>query len=222
MSLSFPPSGLYAITDSARWPGVSLVTAVDRAIEGGACVVQYREKRRPADFGLVKALLNVCRTRGVPFIVNDDLELAARIGADGVHLGKSDPGIAVARGLIGDRAIIGISCYDSLARAARAEEEGATYVAFGSFFPSSTKPEAKPVQIEILNKLSRRIPVVAIGGITPENGRVLVEAGADLLAVVSGIFGQGDPAQAAFRYAKLFSEKRCPKDPEKSPGQFRC
>jgi thiamine-phosphate pyrophosphorylase len=204
MSTPFPSSGLYAITDSAIWPGSSLVTAVLEAIDGGAAVIQYREKRYKPDDALAKDLLDLCRSHQVPLIINDDLELASRIGADGVHLGQHDAGLHHARRLIGDRAIIGISCYDSLARAVRAEQQGADYVAFGCFFPSRTKPEARSVPIEILTRASVRIPLVAIGGITPENGKILVEAGADLLAVISGIFQQPDPGHAASRYRQLF------------------
>lgn len=204
MTTPFPSSGLYAITDSAIRSGSSLVAAVAQAIDGGACVIQYREKQHKPDVALVKDLLDLCRSRQVPLIINDDIGLASQIGADGVHLGRHDRGFAEARRRIGDRAIVGISCYDSLSRAARAEREGADYVAFGCFFPSRTKPEARPVPIEILKRISVRIPVVAIGGIMPENGKELIESGADLLAVISGIFGQANPDQAASRYAKLF------------------
>ncbi|MGH8549156.1 MAG: thiamine phosphate synthase [Methylococcales bacterium] len=208
MTTPFPTCGLYAITDSAIWPGASLVTAVARAIDGGASAIQYREKQHKPDVALVKDLLVLCRSRRVPLIINDDIELASQVGADGVHLGRHDRGLAEARRRIGDRAIVGISCYDSLARAAWGEEQGADYVAFGCFFPSRTKPEARPVPIEILTRTSARVPVIAIGGITPENGKALIEAGADLLAVTSGIFGQADPGQAAFRYRQLFDNSR--------------
>ncbi len=205
MKTRFPSSGLYAITATAIWPGSSLVNAVSGALDGGACVIQYREKDRQPDVALATALLELCRSRQVPFIINDHIELAAQIDADGVHLGRSDCGLAEARQRIGGHAIVGISCYDSLDSAVRAEQEGADYVAFGSFFASRTKPDATPVQMEILKQAKFRIPVVAIGGITPENGRELLESGADLLAVISGIFGRSDPAQAAFDYAHLFA-----------------
>ncbi len=208
MTTPFPSSGLYAITDSARWPGPSLVTAVAQAIDAGARAVQYREKQHKADIALVKDLLVLCRSRRVPLIINDDIELAARIGADGVHLGRHDAGLAEARRRLGGQAIVGISCYDSLSKAIRAEEERADYVAFGCFFASRTKPEARPVPVDILKRTSVRIPVVAIGGITPENGKALIESGADLLAVIGGIFGQIDPGRAASRYAKLFENAR--------------
>lgn len=208
MKTAFPSSGLYAITDSILWPGSSLVTAVSQVLDGGARVIQFREKNSEPDVALASALLELCRSRQVPFIINDNIELAVRIGADGVHLGRHDCGLAEARLRIGGHAIVGISCYDSLQRAVRAEQEGADYVAFGSFFPSRTKPEASPVPMEILRRAKFGIPVVAIGGITPENGRELLQSGADLLAVISGIFGRSDPAQAALDYARLFTNAR--------------
>ncbi|MCI0653873.1 MAG: thiamine phosphate synthase [Methylococcaceae bacterium] len=208
MSTPFPSWGLYAITDSLLWPGSSLVTAVAQAIEGGARAIQYREKHRKPDVLLVKDILHLCRSHQVPLIINDDIDLASRIGADGVHLGRYDRALGEARRIIGDLAIIGISCYDSISRAARAEQEGADYVAFGCFFPSRTKPDAKPVDIGILRRIAVTIPVVAIGGITPEYGKALLESGADLLAVVSGIFGHANPARAAFLYAKLFENRQ--------------
>jgi thiamine-phosphate pyrophosphorylase len=140
--------------------------------------------------------------------VNDDLELAARLGAAGVHHGRDDATPAQARRLLGPEAIIGISCYDDFARALAAVEQGADYVAFGSFFASSTKPGAVRAPLELLHRARAElaVPVVAIGGITPENGRALVDAGAHMLAVVSGIFAGTDVAAAALAYARLFSE----------------
>ncbi|MGH8557658.1 MAG: thiamine phosphate synthase [Methylococcales bacterium] len=208
MSTPFPSSGLYAITDSAIWPGSRLLTAVAHAIDGGACVIQYREKHRKADVPLVKDILDLCRSHQVPLIINNDIDLASRIGADGVHLGRYDRALGEARRIIGDQAIVGISCYDSISRAARAEQEGADYVAFGCFFPSRTKPGASPLDIGIFQQASVKIPVVAIGGITPENGGELLASGADLLAVISGIFGETNPDRAAFRYTKLFENRR--------------
>ncbi|MFN3920661.1 MAG: thiamine phosphate synthase, partial [Methylohalobius sp.] len=133
------------------------------------------------------------------------LELAARIGADGVHLGHTDAALSQARELLGPEAIVGISCYADLERACRVEPY-ATYVAFGAFFPSATKPKAKLAPIELLSQAKAKLscPIVAIGGITPENGAKLLAAGADLLAAIGGVFGHPDPRQAASCYARLF------------------
>ena len=142
----------------------------------------------------------------MPLIVNDDVALAAAVEAAGVHLGHNDAAPAAARDLLGPRAIIGVSCYNRLDLALAARDQGADYVAFGSFFPSSTKPLAVRADIDLLRRARRelRLPLVAIGGITPENGAVLVGAGADMLAVVTGVFGAPDPQAAARAYARLF------------------
>lgn len=204
----WPRKGLYAITDSARHTGAALEHAVTRAIAGGAQAIQYRDKsmdknRRHAEAAM---LVGVCRRHGVALIVNDDVELALRVDADGVHLGRDDMDLAAARARLGSDFIIGVSCYDQLARAESAQENGADYIAFGSMFPSATKPGATPAGIAVLEQARGRIrlPIVAIGGITPEAGGSLLEAGADMLAVVSGVFGHDDPAEAARCYARLF------------------
>lgn len=208
MTSPFPPSGLYAITDSIYRSGTCLVTAVAQAIEGGARVIQYREKQNKPDLRLTQELLNLCRSRRIPFIINDNIELASLIGADGVHLGRRDQTLTEARSALGDQSIVGLSCYDSIARATQAEQNGADYIAFGCFFPSPTKPNAQAVEIDILKQTSLKIPVVAIGGITPQNGNDLLEAGADLLAVISGIFAHPNPARAAARYKALFEKRQ--------------
>ena len=200
--------GLYAVTDTELSPGSRLLQSVEAAIRGGARLVQYRDKsrdgaRRAAE---TRALLELCRGHGVPLLVNDDVELAAAVGADGVHLGKEDGEPALARVQLGPRAIIGVSCYDSLERAVAAAQEGADYVAFGSFFPSETKPGAERAPITLLTEARRHlnIPLCAIGGITPENGKSLVEAGADMLAVIRGLFAARDVTSAARAYSRLF------------------
>jgi thiamine-phosphate pyrophosphorylase len=155
--------------------------------------------------------LAVCHSAGVPLIVNDDLELAARIGADGVHLGKDDANPREARRRLGPRAIIGVSCYDRLEDALRAQKVGADYAAFGRFFPSSTKPLAVQATPALLSRARERLtlPLVAIGGVTPENGRSLISAGADMLAVVDGVFGQPDIHAAAAAFNNLFLDGDC-------------
>lgn len=181
--------------------------AVAAAIRGGAAVIQYRFKDAAADpKPLAEKLLAVCRAAGVPLIINDSVELAALIGADGVHLGRDDAGIALARRRLGTDAIVGVSCYDSVERAVEAEAAGADYAAFGRFFPSHTKPLAPLARLGTLAEAKRRlaIPLVAIGGITPANGGALLAAGADFLAVVEGVFGGADPEASAREFAPLF------------------
>jgi thiamine-phosphate pyrophosphorylase len=190
-----------------------LVRQVALAIAGGARVIQYRDKSEndpvPAQgrrLAQAQALLAVCRAAGVPLIINDDPALAAAVGSDGVHLGREDLAPTEARRLLGPGAIIGVSCYDRLDLAEAAQAAGADYVAFGSFFPSSTKPLAVRADLGLLRRARQciRLPLVAIGGITPENGAAVITAGADLLAVISGVFGEPDPLAAARNYARLF------------------
>lgn len=200
--------GLYALTDASLTPGTPLTTAVDAAIRGGARLVQYRDKnadgaRRERE---ARALLALCREHDVPLLINDDVQLALTIGADGVHLGKDDAQPAAARVKLGPRAIIGVSCYDSLTAAVDAAHAGADYVAFGSFFASGSKPQAVRAPLSLLTEARRTlsIPLCAIGGITPQNGAALLAAGADMLAVIRGLFGSPDVKAAARAYATLF------------------
>jgi len=206
-----PPTlrGLYALTDGAAAP--RLLSSVEAVIRGGARLVQYREKsadhaRRAEEAG---ALLALCRGHGVPLIINDDVELAVATGADGVHLGKDDGRVSTARVRLGPRAIIGVSCYDSLARAVQAAQDGADYVAFGSFFASTSKPDAVRAPTSLLTEARARlgIPLCAIGGITPGNGAALVAAGAHMLAVINGLFAADDVAATAKAYAQLFKQQ---------------
>jgi thiamine-phosphate pyrophosphorylase len=197
--------GLYLITpdetDTAR-----LLLRVQPLLAHATCV-QYRNKAAlPAlRSEQATALLPLCRAAGVPMVINDDAELAAAIAADGVHLGEHDGAISPARARLGADAIIGVSCYDELARAERAAAEGASYVAFGAFHPSPTKPNARRASPRLLQDAARfGLPRVAIGGITPDNARPLVAAGADLIAVISGVFDAPDPLQAARAYQACF------------------
>ena len=200
--------GLYAITDPALAARAGLVDAVARALAGGARAVQYRDKgadvaRRQAE---AAALASLCRAAGALFIVNDDVELAVSVGADGVHLGRDDAAIAAARARLGPDRLVGASCYDQLALAHAAVAAGADYVAFGSFHPSPTKPDAVRADAGLLRRARRAlaVPLVAIGGITPENGAPLVAAGADMLAVIHALFGASDVRAAAAAFARLF------------------
>ena len=210
------PGGLYALTDPGLTPGERLLPAVEAAIRGGARLVQYRDKSKDAPRRLeeARALAELCRGHGVVFIVNDDPTLAAIAGADGVHLGKDDPDVISTRVRLGPRALIGVSCYDSLERAVAAAHAGADYVAFGSFHASGSKPDAVRAAPELLRQARRAlpgIPLCAIGGITPANGAALVEAGVDMLAVIRGVFAEADVTAAARAYARLF-------DPPKKPS----
>jgi len=204
--MKFPARGLYAITQTEDKSADAVINEVAAALRGGAVVVQYRDKN-PLDAPfLARELVKICHQYQVPLLINDDIELAALVGADGVHLGREDGAIVHARQRLGSAAIIGVSCYNAVEHAMAAEAEGATYVAFGRFFPSSSKPLAAPAEIETLRQAKRvlTIPIVAIGGILPENGAPLVAAGADLLAVIGGLFDH-QPEQAARAYQALFT-----------------
>jgi len=202
-------AGLYAIADSSYLATEQFVPAVRAALGGGARVIQYRDKKSAPGQreAMARALNALCREHAVPLLINDDVALAAVVGAAGVHLGRDDPDIAAARATLGDAALIGVSCYNELARAQAAQAAGADYVAFGRFFPSRTKPQAVPATPELLRaaRAELKIPIVAIGGITPENGASLIAAGADALAVIEGVFNQPDIRAAAERYARLFA-----------------
>ena len=201
-------SGLYAITDGRLSTDGKLIQAVSEAIAGGARIIQYRDKsgdqaRRTNE---ARQLLQLCRQHHATLIINDDVALAAKIGADGVHLGRDDGNIESARQQL-PKGIIGVSCYNDWQRAQAATQSGADYIAFGAFFPSSTKPDASRAEPTLLRRVKQElnVAVVAIGGITAENGAPLIAAGADMLAVVQGVFGQPDIRQAARQYTDLFN-----------------
>lgn len=201
--------GLYAITDAVLLPDDRLIGAVERALLGGARLIQYRDKSHDAARRLTQAqaLDELCQRYKVPLIINDDAELAAQVGAAGVHIGQDDPDLATARVRLGPKAIIGVSCYNRLDLALAAERAGADYVAFGAFFPSPTKPHEIRPPIALLREARAvlTVPIVAIGGITPDNAPLLLDAGADALAVVSAVFAQPDIQAAARRFAILFA-----------------
>ncbi len=203
--MKLPQKGLYAITQTDNKTLETIIAEVTDALKGGAAVIQYRDKSPINAEKLAKELLMVCHQFNVPLIINDNIELAQKISADGVHLGKDDGSITMARQQLGADAIIGVSCYDDFQKAQRMQSKGVDYVAFGRFFPSTSKPLASPAHIETLQqaKYSITIPIVAIGGILPENGKQLLTAGADLLAVIGGIF-DNQPQQAAAAYQGLF------------------
>lgn len=198
--------GLYAITDSQLLAG-RFLSYVEAALEGGVSLLQYRDKSDDAARRLreAEALMKLCERYGTQLLINDDAELAARLGV-GVHLGQTDGPLTPARALLGRQAIIGSTCHASLALAAQAAKEGASYVAFGRFFNSVTKPGAPAANTQLLEQARAQVklPIAVIGGITLDNAAPLVDHGADLLAVIHGLFG-ADSAQEVTRRARAFN-----------------
>lgn len=198
--------GLYAITDSQLLAG-RFLSHVEAALEGGVCLLQYRDKSDDAARRLreAQALQPLCERYGTQLIINDDAELARHLGV-GVHLGQTDGPLTPARALLGSAAIIGSTCHASLDLAAQAAREGASYVAFGRFFTSSTKPGAPAADVRLLAQARAQVnlPIAAIGGVTLDNAAALVHHGADLLAVIHGLFG-ADSAQEVTRRARAFN-----------------
>ena len=202
--LDFPSCGLYAITDGPR---ADLLDVVAQALAGGARLLQYRDlgadHLRRRDEAL--ELKRLCDEHGVPLLINGDAALALAVGAAGVHLGETAEDLASARARLGPSALIGVSCFDSLDRARAMAAMGADYVSFGAFFPSPTLPHARLAACELLGQSAALgVPRVAIGGITPDNGATLVDAGADYLAAISALFGATDVQAAARRFADLY------------------
>lgn len=202
--------GLYAITDNALTPPATLIESVEAALRGGAVMVQYRDKMAPAAERLSQAtnLQAACRNAGVPLVINDDPELANRVGAAGVHMGQTDGSLTAARRRLGDQAIIGITCHADLALAQAGLDAGADYLAFGRFYTSSTKPGAPAASPGVLTEAKRfDRPLAAIGGVTLDNGETLIRAGADMLAVVGGLFGgsTNDIERRAKAFERLFA-----------------
>lgn len=205
---AWPRRGLYLLTpddpDTDR-----LLGRVRPLLATGVALLQYRNKGADTALGRVQAsaLLPLCREFATPLLINDDWRLAADLGADGAHLGEHDGEIAAARRALGDAAILGASCYDRLDLAERAADAGASYVAFGAFFTSGTKPGARRAEPRLLTDAARlALPRVAIGGITPDNGRLLVSAGADLLAVIGAVFDAPDPVAVVRAFHSCFEE----------------
>ena len=199
--------GLYAITDSQLLQGGKLLPYVEAALKGGTRLLQYRDKSTDEARRLREAsqLAKLCARHGAELIINDDAELAARLGV-GLHLGQSDGSLAAARALLGSRAIIGATCHAQLQLAAQANREGASYLAFGRFFPSQTKPGAPSASPELLTQARAHfnVPLVAIGGVELDNAGQLIRAGADLLAVVHALFSAPSAAEVE-RRARAFS-----------------
>ena len=202
--------GLYVVTPDDRLLA-RLSALVEMALEGGARIVQYRNKQAPPPLRRAQAaeLLRICRAHGARLIVNDDVWLAVEIGADGAHVGREDyPGgrLAAARDALGPNRLLGVSCYNELACAEAAAAAGADYLAFGSVFPSVTKPHAVRVSLDIIGQAKQRfgLPVAAIGGITAKNAAGVIAAGADVVAVVSDLFDAMDIRRRAGEFLQLF------------------
>ncbi len=199
-------SGLYLLTRETD-DTEALLSAVAKAIGGGARVLQYRDKSTDAGRRLeqAQALVGLCHRHRVPLIVNDDVQLARVVGAAGVHLGENDASIAAARAELGANSIIGVSCYNDLSHAAPALAAGADYIALGAFFDSGTKPMARRAPLQLLRDARQfKVPVVAIGGINAANGAALVNAGADALAVLGAVWDAPDIGVAARAISSLF------------------
>lgn len=199
--------GLYAITDSQLLAGGKLLPYVEAALKGGARLLQYRDKSSDEARRLreAEALGELCTRYGASLIINDDAELAARLGV-GLHLGQSDGSLAAARALLGRQAIIGGTCHASLELGANAVSEGASYIAFGRFYNSQTKPGAPAATLDLLEQAQQRfhLPIVAIGGVTLDNAPELIARGASMVAVIHALFG-ADSAAEVERRARAFS-----------------
>lgn len=201
--------GLYAITPDDT-DTAALLRKIRSALQGGVQVLQYRNKS--ASFALKRqqalALRQLTREFNTTFIVNDDAQLAAQVDANGVHLGGEDGSVAAARALLGNSKIIGVSCYNRAPLALEAVRQGADYVAFGAFFPSSVKPGAVKADVQLLRsaRADLNVPIVAIGGITAQNGAALIDAGADALAVITALWNAPDIQVSAQEFSTLFSK----------------
>jgi len=199
--------GLYLVTPD--WPDTDrLLDVTRRVLEAGAALVQYRNKTASSALREEQAgaLLALCRRHERPLVINDHLELCTRLDADGVHVGGLDAPVAQVRAALGTGKIVGASCYGQFALAEVAQAAGASYVAFGGFYPSRVKvyEVSTPSDIVARAKAVLQVPVVVIGGMTPENARTLVGLGADMVAAISSVYGAEDPYGAARAFAGLF------------------
>lgn len=201
--------GLYGITDPAILPEEIMLSGVTSALSGGCRVLQYRDKTATDSQRLRTALTlaTLCQRFGAQLIINDDLELALKCKADGVHLGKSDGDISYARKHLKPHMLLGVTCHNDINYAHEAILKGVDYCAFGRIFPSKTKPSAPPCSIETLSEAVRSLskPVVAIGGITLDNMQVLMQTPLQHVAVIHGLFAQTDISQTACQFQHYFS-----------------
>ncbi len=204
--------GLYAITDENLIAEESFSEAIESALLGGARIIQYRDKSADQKKRLLQAsaLRRLCTQYQATCIINDDISLAKSVNADGVHLGKNDTELLNARRILGENAIIGISCYNDIELAIDAEKNSADYVAFGAMFSSPTKPDAVTTTPKIISQAKQQlsIPVCAIGGITGDNIGQLIQHNTDMAAVISSLFATGDIKNTANSLSQHFSRQK--------------
>jgi len=200
--------GLYAITDETLIPESVFVATVEQALRGGSSIIQYRDKsdNEAKRLEQASALRSLCNQYDSCLIINDDITLAKAVAADGVHLGEEDVSIEHARLMLGEDAIIGVSCYNQLQRAVEAQAAGADYVAFGAMFTSPTKPNARSASCELISEAKSLldIPLCAIGGIDKSNVERVIDAGADMTALISSLSSETDIYLTAKYISRLF------------------
>ena len=200
-------NGLYVIADIDCIGADNIISKTDEVLSAGVKIIQYRDKvsTQSDRYKIAKRLRKLTQKYDSLLLINDDTQLAATIDADGVHLGKDDMSIQVARSILGENKIIGASCYASYMNVQPAIRASADYIAFGSFFRSPTKPNAPKAEIDLLQQAKQeyKIPVCVIGGITPENATTLLTSGADMIAVISGVFNASSPKLAVQEYLSL-------------------
>lgn len=210
-------AGVYAITDNKLLPDAELLPAAEQALKGGVSVLQYRSKaggESPLTFAQqlrqAAGLKNLCHQYQALLLVNDNVDLCLAVSADGVHLGQGDLQISEARRRLGPEAIIGITCHNNDQLVLDAQHQGANYIALGRFFPSATKPNAPGASIDDLRRIRQltSLPIVAIGGVTADNGSQLIAAGADMLAVIHYLFSDDQVQQHAQALSQLFTHPR--------------
>ncbi|WP_028950992.1 thiamine phosphate synthase [Sulfurihydrogenibium subterraneum] len=200
--------GLYVITDEKLTPYDKMLDMVEKALKGGASIVQLRDKNNSDEFLIPysKELKDLCHKYNAIFIVNDRVDLALKVDADGVHIGEEDSDVAEVREKTKGK-IMGVSCYGSVERALQMQDLGADYVAFGSFYPSPTKPKSRIVPKSVISDAKKvlKIPICVIGGLTVENSKELIDLGADLVAVISDVWTAPDIEERCKQYIKLFN-----------------
>ena len=203
--------GIYLVTEHERLPFARLLSITESLLPKGIAALQYRNKQADSAQKRIEArqLQTLCKTWKVPFIINDDISLAIELQADGVHLGRDDGSCSEARKRLGPNMLMGISCNNDINRANQAVQDGADYIAFGAMFPTSSKTNTVQATPDLIRQAKQRytIPIVAIGGITPENCGPVINAGADLLAVISSVYLASDPAQVIDNFNKLMAKK---------------